>query len=352
MASSLRRFSTTTGNYRARLSGNPLERIAINQPGMKDVLPPMLAPDLRWLLKTKGPQPLRCMKTGKPLVPKPYMKIEHVRDMNFDVLPGFVTSSRDARLIDIAEENDCLFAASTSSMTSVLSHMYYALSHHRELELSRLSSDFNSLSSRFTIQSRKAASILLRKRGSVYGIDSFPSAAQSGSRVLMDLGKALECKLTMSPEEYADRVLNSSLQQPALPEAYAFTKVGKLLVRSQLDCRDDRGEMFDLKTRAVLAIRHNVNTYEEHLHYVLNDITGEFNSYEREWYDMARTVLMKYSFQVRLGRMTGVFVAYHNTNQIFGMEYVPIASMDQILFGSYASLHLTSSYLYLFCMLK
>lgn len=82
----------------------------------------------------------------------------------------------------------------------------------------------------------------------------------------------------------------------------------------------------------MLSVRHNVDTYEKHLEYLLDSLRGEFNSYEREWYDMARSVLLKYSFQARLGRMTGVFVAYHNTSQIFGLEYVPLAVMDKILF--------------------
>jgi hypothetical protein len=32
--------------------------------------------------------------------------------------------------------------------------------------------------------------------------------------------------------------------------------------------------------------------------------------------------------------MDGIFVAYHNTQRVFGFEYLPISKMDQALFGN------------------
>lgn len=34
--------------------------------------------------------------------------------------------------------------------------------------------------------------------------------------------------------------------------------------------------------------------------------------------------LIKDSFQVRIGGMDGIFLAYHNTSRIFGFQYVPL----------------------------
>jgi len=36
-------------------------------------------------------------------------------------------------------------------------------------------------------------------------------------------------------------------------------------------------------------------------------------SYEREYYDLMRSAMLKYNFQVRIGKMNGVFIGYHNT---------------------------------------
>jgi hypothetical protein len=39
------------------------------------------------------------------------------------------------------------------------------------------------------------------------------------------------------------------------------------------------------------------------------------------------------SFQVRIGDMDGIFVAYHNTALMFGFQYIPREEMDIRLFG-------------------
>ena len=60
-----------------------------------------------------------------------------------------------------------------------------------------------------------------------------------------------------------------------------------------------------------------------------------FDSYEREFYDMARSAFMKYNLQVRIGCMKGIFVAYHSTKEIFGFEFlsqVSLIEFDLLLF--------------------
>lgn len=41
-----------------------------------------------------------------------------------------------------------------------------------------------------------------------------------------------------------------------------------------------------------------------------------------------------FSFQVRIGHMDGILVAYHNTRKIFGFQYISREEMDLRLFGS------------------
>ncbi len=57
---------------------------------------------------------------------------------------------------------------------------------------------------------------------------------------------------------------------------------------------------------------------------------------------MARSAFLKFSLQCRIGHMNGVVVAYHNTQQVFGLEYIPLEEMDRITFGSAGSGHATS----------
>ena len=107
-------------------------------------------------------------------------------------------------------------------------------------------------------------------------------------------------------------------------------------MRSQLDAKDPRlpgTGVFDLKTRAVVSIRMNHKKYEEGSGYQLRHALGEWESFEREFYDMTRATLLKYSLQVRMGRMDGIFLAYHNIERIFGFQYLSLPDLDAVLHG-------------------
>jgi len=108
-----------------------------------------------------------------------------------------------------------------------------------------------------------------------------------------------------------------------------------------------------------LPIRRDIINYRLHSGYRLDRLSGFTNSFEREYYDMARSacnvllpvfsssfvcfyifyllfilfVVMKYNLQVRIGCMGGIFVAYHNTKEMFGFEYLSKEDLDQCLFG-------------------
>jgi hypothetical protein len=64
------------------------------------------------------------------------------------------------------------------------------------------------------------------------------------------------------------------------------------------------------------------------------NITGGGHSFEREYYDLARSSFLKYYFQARIGSMDGVFVAYHNTRNFLGFEYIKRTEMETCLYGS------------------
>jgi hypothetical protein len=120
-------------------------------------------------------------------------------------------------------------------------------------------------------------------------------------------------------------------------EAMLYCRLRKLLFRSQLDAHArDSQIVFDLKTRATNPIRLDVTNYRQHLDYMLMLPSGELFSFERERFDLARAAFLKYGFQCRIGNMGGVFVAYHNTELIFGFEYIPLTVMDEYVYGSTA----------------
>jgi hypothetical protein len=134
-------------------------------------------------------------------------------------------------------------------------------------------------------------------------------------------------------KENSDQITEAQRNEP---ETFHYTTMGDFLLRSQLDAYDPRlpgTGMFDLKTRAVLSIRMDAQNYHEGSGYEIRGLRGKFESYEREYYDMIRAAFLKYSLQVRMGRMDGIFVAFHNTERIFGFQYISLPEMDEALHG-------------------
>ncbi|EDZ69373.1 YOR017Wp-like protein, partial [Saccharomyces cerevisiae AWRI1631] len=98
--------------------------------------------------------------------------------------------------------------------------------------------------------------------------------------------------------------------------------------------------VFDLKTRAVSAIRYDLSHVESNNNqtgYEIDKVYGEFESLEREYFELIRSALLKYSLQARIGKMDGIFVAYHNISKMFGFQYLPLDELDYIIHSSYNS---------------
>ncbi|KAL4955242.1 mitochondrial protein Pet127-domain-containing protein [Aspergillus filifer] len=270
----------------------------------------------------------------------PYLgSIMPVSEFDFAALKDYITSSKDTTLQELASREKKKYVGSSSSMTSVLSHFHYLLSAWRPVNTSMISQGFQENLKTFTNLLRAPAAIILRHKDGVYAIDAdkeFDSA-----NILMNLGKSMEKLLTLPKEEF-ERFRRThqnkiTAEEEALtPESYHYSTQGDFLMRSQLDAYDSRlpgTGMFDLKTRAVVSIRSNARDFKYGLGYQIKDRFGDWESYEREYYDMIRAAFLKYSLQVRMGRMDGIFVAFHNIERIFGFQYISLAEMDWALHG-------------------
>ncbi|CAO3618390.1 unnamed protein product [Mucor fragilis] len=270
----------------------------------------------------------------------PYLEdITQPLDFDYDSLQPYITSSKDTSLVDLARKLEKHYIGSTSSVSATLSHLYFVMSNFKPVNTSCLSRAFENESRKFTKGSRTPASIYLRWKDGVYAVD-VDKSYDLDETILSVLGKSLEKVLTSEPDEFEKHLKENSSQlteqEKNQPESYAYGEIGKFLLRSQLDCFDPklpRGT-FDLKTRAVMPVRLDIQNYAEYLGYKLKRSKGLYESFEREYYDMIRSAFLKYSFQVRIGHMDGIMVAYHNTSKIFGFQYISREEMDSRLFGS------------------
>lgn len=294
-----------------------------------EVKPPRLASGLdRVLYQPVTLHPLRDSRSGvynfdsslEKITPD-YLELKE----NFH---GFVTPYKDQKLSQLAQKFGRKYVSSTSSMTSTLSHMHFLLSNFRPLNIvnSPISNHFPQKNCRFTQGAQFPATIILRKLGgNVKSIDSDRSLDRE--IILSVLGHSLEEFLT---EKTAKQ-----------EESYHYSKVDEFILRSQLDAYDSKlpgTGVFDLKTRAVAAVRHDLSYVEKnnnHTGYEIDKVYGEFESLEREFFELIRSTLLKYSLQARIGKMDGIFVAYHNISRMFGFQYLPLDEIDYIIHSSY-----------------
>ena len=272
----------------------------------------------------------------------PYLqKIMPIAEFDFNALKEYITSSKDKSLRQIAKQQGKRYVGSTSSMTGILAHFHFLLSQWRSINISMLSKSFpDSSFLSFTELQRTPAAIFLRWNNGSYAIDA--DKQFDSSNVLSMLGKSMEKLLTLQTEDY-ERYRRSSSgvvtdEESNSPESYHYSTLGDFLMRSQLDAHDPRlpgTGMFDLKTRAVVSIRMDVANYQHGTGYEIKTGQGEWESYEREYYDMIRAAFLKYSMQVRMGRMDGIFVAFHNVERIFGFQYISLPEMDNTIHGQW-----------------
>jgi hypothetical protein len=269
----------------------------------------------------------------------PYLQhVMPVEEFDFNALQEYKTSSQDIMLSKLAKAHGKKYVGSTSSMTSTLSHFHYLLSGWRDLNLGMLSRQFPEDRPTFTAINRAPTAIFLRWKNGTYAIDA-DKEFDSGN-ILMMLGKSMEKLLTLPKSEY-ERYRKSdpreiTEEERNAPEAYQYTTMGDFLMRSQLDAYDPRlpgTGMFDIKTRSIASIRMSTTDYKPMLGYEILTHQGEWESYEREYYDMMRSTMLKYMLQARMGRMDGIFLAYHNVERIFGFQYMPMSEIDRAIHG-------------------
>ncbi|KAH7152206.1 mitochondrial protein Pet127-domain-containing protein [Dactylonectria estremocensis] len=300
---------------------------------------PKLAHDLDRVLFNPGVYDLQDTRSRVYNFDPHLASIMPVKEFDFNALKEYITSSKDVKLRNLCAKYEKKYCGSTSSMTTMLSHFHFLLSAWRKPNFSTLSRSFHVEFETFTKLSRAPAVAFAHYKDGVYAIDA--DKQFDTANILSMLGKSMEKLLTLPKEEFEKyskaRSHQLSEEERNAEEGFHYTTLGDFLMRSQLDAHDPRlpgTGMFDLKTRAVVSIRMDVEGYEKGVGYEINNRIGQWQSYEREYYDMIRAAFLKYSLQVRMGRMDGIFVAFHNTQRIFGFQYISLAEMDHALHGT------------------
>ncbi|KAG8883200.1 hypothetical protein FRB97_007022 [Tulasnella sp. 331] len=322
-------------------SNHPLRRLL--RDADKEVPVPQLAHGLDRVLFQPAVHWVQDPNSGAYNFPPQLQHIPSVKSFAFEKVSRFIRSSEDSELWSMAIRNRRKFTGSTSSLTFIMTHLYCLMSRCRRVDISPMSLEYIDMNTKFTSGMRSPGSVFIKHSAGVYAFDGSSGADDdiglSDRNVLSWMGTMLEKYLTLPPNEF-DGLLRStsdqSLKTVTRGEAYQYSASKKFVMRSQLDCVDPRlpgTGYFDIKTRAAVAIRHDRLNYERASGYQIRTLHGLFESFEREYYDLIRSAMIKYNFQARIGHMDGIFVAYHNTAKIFGFQYLSLSEMDDRLFG-------------------
>lgn len=305
--------------------------------GIDDIdYPPKLSFGLDRVLFNPGIFTLRDKRTNV------YNFDEYLRDIlqpdmfDYSLLNVFKSAAKDIKLHRIGKAIGAKFVSSTSSITSIMQQLYLLISENRPPNLNNFSREFDNEAKGFANALKDPISFILEPHENDIRSIVLESYEDDDLSILKKLGCSLEKLLTLTKEQFER--LKKGVQYPYKPtsEVFQFTKAGPLLLRSQLDCYDSRlpRRTFDLKTRAVHPIRMDLEHYKDFIGYKIKYLHGFYESYEREQYDLIRAAMLRYNFQVRIGDMDGIFVTYHNTQEIFGFQYMSREELDTILYGS------------------
>lgn len=315
-------------------TGGILKPIAVPTPPV-----PLIQYGLDRVLFNEGVYNLQDPRTGVFNFDPYLAEIMPVTEFDFDALKEYITSSKDTTLLGVTKDRKKKYTGSTSSMTATLAHFHFLLSNWRQINLARISREYDPEQQSFVGFLKAPAATFLNYNDGVYAIDA--DKEWDDETVLSMLGKSMELLLTAPKDEYEKyrRTRSHTLteEERNKPESYHYTEFEDFVMRSQLDAYDPRlpgTGVYDLKTRAVVSIRMDALNYKKGRTYEISKRTGEWESFEREYHDMIRGAFLKYSLQVRMGRMDGIFVAFHNTQRIFGFQYIPLEEMDHSIHGT------------------
>jgi hypothetical protein len=210
---------------------------------------------------------------------------------------------------------------STSTVSSILSHIYYGIANHKSPHFNNLSEAYDREALKFMISQRKPNTIFLTqvdRKKKLYSVDGDSGFIEPTNIVLLKMGKYMEKMLTTDMKYFNDHfVLDLKTNKPKIPlsdkqiqdlreeDYFRYMKSGKMFLRSQIDTKGVDGEgndiVFELKTRATSVMRYEIGNYIDYLDYEVGKLKGQHSSYEREFYDLVRGGFLKYIMQMKIG---------------------------------------------------
>lgn len=305
---------------------------------------PMLEHGLDLVVKNPGIFPMKEIAKLQADEGAFLRRIPQPDEIDWNRVPGYKSPSKDPLLLKFAKETKTKYIMSTSTISSSLSQIYFLFSGFRSPDFDGISEAYDLSPKKFMLSQRKPSTNIIKpldREAGIWAIDSDPGIFKMRHTILSDLGKVLERQLTMKEKDFNEAFVIGKTSDAVHVEEdhHRFMKLNNnICLRSQIDCRgtdaDGKPIVYEIKTRALAPIRYDLPNYTKYLGYEIFSRNGIHSSFEREYYDLIRGGFMKYAFQLKIGRMDGAFIGYHNTLENSGFEYVKTTEIEERIFGS------------------
>lgn len=304
---------------------------------------PTLKSNLIEVVRNPGIYPLSSIEKMSNQELKFFKNLPTPEMIELENLDTYMRPYEDPNLKKLMNTNNYKYCSSTSGIGETLAHFFYKLINFKSPHFYNLSEDYINAPLKYMMFQRKPANIVLRKlENKKFSISKNSVFDSKIEFILLKMGKYMEKLFTNNEEEFEKKYLKISGDKSEIvfkeEDYFKFIGYDKILLRSQIDCggKDKSGKdiVFEIKTRAVAPIRYDVFNYKDYLDYDVNSLHGIHSSYEREFYDLIRGAFLKYLFQLKIGGMDGALISYHNTQRIFGFEYISLVDMERRILGN------------------
>ena len=138
--------------------------------------------------------------------------------INEDCIAPYYPPGQDKNLKRLASKFECKYMMSTSTVSSILSHIYYAIANHKSPHFNNFSQAFDHEPLKFMISQRKPNTIFLNqidREKKLYSVDGDSGFIEPSNIVLLKMGKYMEKMLTTDAKYFMDHyVLDLKTNKP------------------------------------------------------------------------------------------------------------------------------------------
>ena len=181
---------------------DPQRHKVIENDWQEETMIATLKNNLDILPRNPGIYPTEAITQYNPKKLTPFFtKLPQYSQINEQCIAPYFPPGSDVNLRRLASKHQAKYMMSTSTITSLLSHLYYMIANFKSPHFSGLSKDYDAEPLKFMVSQRKPNSVFLRQlvtedQRQLFAVDSDAGFSEPSNTVLLKMGKYMEKMLT------------------------------------------------------------------------------------------------------------------------------------------------------------